>query len=79
MGMFIMSLGEFGDIYESFARTPMDALPKVRKPFTPDGMAPGCPPVTSCGDGDCAIAVPSNCSHKLPQQRILSLPFYRLV
>ena len=30
MGMFIMSLGEFGDIYESFARTPMDELPKVR-------------------------------------------------
>ena len=31
MGMFIMSLGEFADIYDSFARTPMDGLPKVRK------------------------------------------------
>ena len=29
MGMFIMSLGEFADIYESFSRTPMDQLPKV--------------------------------------------------
>ncbi len=29
MGMFIMSLGEFADIYESFSRTPMQDLPKV--------------------------------------------------
>ena len=36
MGMFIMSLGEFGDIYESFARTPMDELPKVRNQPYPE-------------------------------------------
>ena len=30
MGMFIMSLGEFGDIYDSFARTPVTDLAKVR-------------------------------------------------
>lgn len=29
MGMFIMSLGEFGDIYESFSKTAHPYLPRV--------------------------------------------------
>ncbi len=29
MGMFIMSLGEFADIYESFNHTPYSFVPKV--------------------------------------------------
>ena len=30
LGMFIMSLGEFADIYDSFSRTRYIALPKVK-------------------------------------------------
>ncbi len=29
MGMFIMSLGEFADIYDSFNHTPYSLVPKV--------------------------------------------------
>ena len=34
MGMFMMSLGEFGDYYEAFASTNYAALGQVRTPTT---------------------------------------------